>query len=129
MNITISGNTATITSTITPSQIEKVAKLSPDLLVIKDKETKRGIFALTATKTGTGDITNNSAIFVPGVNGKLVIEVKLPTGTTEEQAKDAMFTYVAKSKGFIEEIEKRIADNIDDLIAAEKEFLDGITIA
>ena len=129
MNITISGNTATITSTITPEQIEKVAKLNPDLLVIKDEETKRGIFALAATKTGAGGITNNSAVFVPGINGKLVIEVKLPTGTTEEQAKDAMFTYVAKCKGYIEEIEKRIADNIEDLVAAEKEFLDSITIA
>lgn len=127
MNITISGNTATITSTITPAQITKVGKLNPDLLIIKDSETKKGIFAVTSG-TGKGSISNTGAVFVPGINGKLVVEVGLPTGTTEEQAKDALFTYVAKYKDYIEEVEKRVADNIDDLVAKEKEFLDGIAI-
>lgn len=127
MNITISGNTATITTSITPEQITKVAKLNPDLLIVKDPETKKGIFAVTAG-TGKGSISNTGAVFVPGVNGKLVVEVGLPTGTTEEQAKDALFTYVAKSKAYIEEVEQRIADNIDDLIEAEKDFLDSIAI-
>ena len=127
MNITISGNTATITSTITPAQITKVGKLNPDLLIIKDPETKKGIFAVTSG-TGKGSISNTGAVFVPGINGKLVVEVGLPTGTTEEQAKDALFTYVAKYKDYIEEVEKRVADNIDDLVAKEKEFLDGIAI-
>ena len=127
MNITISGNTATITTSITPEQITKVAKLNPDLLIVKDPETKRGIFAVTAG-IGKGSISNTGAVFVPGVNRKLVIEVGLPAGTTEEQAKDALFTYVAKSKAYIEEVEQRIADNIDDLVAAEKAFLDSIAI-
>ena len=127
MNITISGNTATITTSITPEQIIKVAKLNPDLLIVKDPETKKGIFAVTAG-AGKGSISNTGAVFVPGVNGKLVVEVGLPTGTTEEQAKDALFTYVAKSKAYIEEVEQRIADNIDDLIEAEKDFLDSIAI-
>ena len=129
MNITISGNTATITTTINPVQIAKVAKLQPELLIIRDEETKRGIFTLTAATTGTGEISNSGAIFVPGIGGNLVIEVKLPAGTSVELAKEAMFTYAAKAQAYIEEIEQRIADNIDALVAKEKEFLDGITIA
>ena len=128
MNITISGNTATITTNITPEQIDKVAKLDPELLIIRDEETKRGIFTLTKGSTA-GEISNSGAIFVPGVNGNLVIEVKFPAGTTAEKAKNAMFTYAAKAQAYIEEIEQRIADNIDALVAKEQEFLDGITIA
>lgn len=127
MNITISGNTATITSTITPEQITKVAKLNPDLLIIKDPETKKGVFMVTSG-TGKGNISNTGAVFVPGINGKLVIEVGFPTGVTKDQAKDALFDYVAKYKDYIEEIEKRVDDNIDDLVAKEKEFLDGIAV-
>ena len=128
MQINISGNTATITSTITPEQITKVQKLQPELLIITDKETKKGIFLVNAAKSGNGSIDSYGATFVPGINGKLVIEVKLPAGITPEQAKEAMFTYTAKAKAYIEEIEERVADNIDGIVAAEKEFLDSITI-
>ena len=86
------------------------------------------MYVLTKSQDKEGSISNTGAVFVPGINGKLVVEVGLPTGTTEEQAKDALFTYVAKYKDYIEEVEKRVADNIEDLVAKEKEFLDGIAI-
>lgn len=128
MKINISGNTATITTTITPAQIEKVMKLKPELLLITDEETKKGIFLVSYAKTGTGSITNNSATFVPSIGGNLVIEVKLPAGISPEQAKEAMFSYAAKAKAYIETIEERIEDNFDDIVAAEAEFLGSIEI-
>lgn len=128
MQINISGNTATITSTITPEQIAKVQKLQPELLVIKDKETKRNIFLVSVNKTGNGFVAPDCAVFVPGIGDKLVVEVSLPVGLTEGAAKSFIYDYTAKSKAYIEEIEQRVADNINGIVAAEKEFLDSITI-
>ena len=127
MNIKVVGNTAVIATTITPAQIEKVKKLKPELLTVKD-EKGQPLFRMDSLKSGTGTINANGVEFVPGVDDTLVVTLSLPTGTTEGQAKEAIFKVAAKAKVYIEQIEDTVDDQIDDIIAAEKAFLESIEI-
>lgn len=127
MNIKVVGNTAVIATTITPAQIEKVKKLKPELLTVKD-EKGQPLFRMDSLKSGTGTINANGVEFVPGVDDTLVVTLSLPTGTTEEQAKEAIFKVAAKAKVYIEQIEDTVDDQIGDIIAAEKAFLESIEI-
>lgn len=127
MNIKVVGNTAVIVTTITPAQIEKVKKLKPELLTVKD-EKGQPLFRMDSLKSGTGTINANGVEFVPGVDDTLVVTLSLPTGTTEEQAKEAIFKVAAKAKVYIEQIEDTVDDQIGDIIAAEKAFLESIEI-
>lgn len=127
MNIKIVGNTAVITTSIKPEQIAKVQKLQPELLTVKD-EKGQPLFRMSTLPSGTGTINANGVEFVPGVDKTLVVTLNLPTGTTAEQAREAIFKVAAKAKAYIETIEDTVEEEIDDIVAAEKAFLDSIEI-
>ena len=108
-------------------QLTLLLHRGPELLTVKD-EKGQPLFRMDSLKSGTGTINANGVEFVPGVDDTLVVTLSLPTGTTEEQAKEAIFKVAAKAKVYIEQIEDTVDDQIGDIIAAEKAFLESIEI-
>ena len=127
MKITIANNVALVTTSIAKEDYAKVLKWRPELLEIKDAESKNIVFK-TALGSGDGSVSKYGATLVEGVNGKLGLTIPLEVGMTVNEAKARVYDTIGAAFTSIEKIEKNIADNIGAINEAETTFMAGITV-
>lgn len=122
----IVGSTCVIKSELTPEQIDRVKKLEPDLLVLKD-DNGEPIFAVDIDHEGPGSINSVGACFgnAASSDGKATITILIDPQV--EDTEEFVFDHIGHELNMLDYAERSILSNLPAIEDRKNRVMQMIT--